>query len=251
MTKKIARLGRAAQERFIALLEATKEGRISRQAAARMMDLTEWEVHRLATLAWNRRNPKRRPIKYHRQGQEFELLDHGQSEPARGPGNQEQPAMTDSFRAEGGCACGDIRYRIEARPMFVNGCHCTLCQRQTGTAFATNAMIERRFVALLAGTPETVTVPSASGRGQTILRCPRCWIALWSHYGGAGDNIAFLRCGTLDQPASLAPDAHIFVSTKQSWLPLPEGVPSYPGFYDPKEAWPPETMARFMAARQG
>ena len=232
MTKKTARLGRAAQERFIALLEATREGRISRQAAARMMDLTEWEVHRLATSAWNRRNPKRRPIRYHAKTKEFELLDH-------------------SFRAEGGCACGDIRYRIEAWPMFVNGCHCTLCQRQTGTAFATNAMIERRFVVLLAGTPETVTVPSASGQGQTILRCPRCWIALWSHYGGAGDNIAFLRCGTLDQPASLAPDAHIFVSTKQSWLPLPEGVPSYPGFYDPKEAWPPETMARFMAARQG
>ena len=159
--------------------------------------------------------------------------------------------MTDTFPAEGGCACGDIRYRIERRPMFVNGCHCSCCQRQTGTAFATNAMIERNCVTLLAGTPEAVVVPSPSGQGQTILRCPNCWTALWSHYGAAGESIAFLRCGRLDQPTSLAPDAHIFISTKQPWLPLPEGVPSYPGYYNPKEAWPAETMARFMAARGG
>ena len=78
--------------------------------------------------------------------------------------------MTDDL--EGGCACGAVRYRLASRPMFVHCCHCRDCQRQTGSAFVINALIETDRVSLLCGNPEPVAVPTPSGRPQEIYRCP-------------------------------------------------------------------------------
>src|SRR5580693_1640680 len=111
---------------------------------------------------------------------------------------------------EGGCSCRYIRYRMSGKPLFVNCCHCRWCQRETGSAFVLNAMIEADRVELLRGDPEIVHTPSNSGRGQDIARCPTCRVALWSHYGGAGSKICFIRVGTLDDPDRLPPDVHIF-----------------------------------------
>ena len=110
--------------------------------------------------------------------------------------------MTDGrdLSIEGRCTCGAVRYRITRKPMFVHCCHCRWCQRETGTAFALNAMIEADHVELLSGSPEAVSTPSQSGKGQKIVRCPRCRIALWSNYAGAGDAICFIRVGTLNEP---------------------------------------------------
>ena len=69
---------------------------------------------------------------------------------------------------EGGCTCGAVRYRAEARPMFVHCCHCTWCQRETGSAFAINALIEAHHVSVTKGAPKQVTLPSASGQGQVV-----------------------------------------------------------------------------------
>src|SRR6185437_1091375 len=99
---------------------------------------------------------------------------------------------------EGRCTCAGVRYRLEDPPMIVHCCHCTWCQRETGSAFVLNAVIESSRVTLLSGAPEPVLTPSASGRGQKIMRCPQCKVALWSHYPQAGDRIAFVRVGTLD-----------------------------------------------------
>ena len=90
---------------------------------------------------------------------------------------------------EGGCTCGAVRYRMTSRPMFVHCCHCRWCQRETGASFALNAMIEADRVIHVQGAPETVNTPSNSGRGQKIVRCPNCRVALWSHYAGAGDAV--------------------------------------------------------------
>ena len=109
------------------------------------------------------------------------------------------------FPIEGGCDCRAVRYRMETAPLFVHCCHCRWCQRETGSAFALNAMIEADRVALLAGSPELVDTPSASGKGQQVARCPACRIALWSHYSGAGTRISFVRVGTLDDPDALPP----------------------------------------------
>jgi hypothetical protein len=159
-------------------------------------------------------------------------------------------AMTSNETFEGGCTCRHVRYRMTCRPLFVHCCHCNWCQRETGTAFALNAMIEADRVELLGGEPELVLTPSASGKGQKIWRCPKCRVALWSNYSGSGDAVRFLRVGTLDEPSRLPPDIHIFTSTKQPWVVLPVGAKAVPEFYKPRETWPPETQERFAALRK-
>jgi hypothetical protein len=148
------------------------------------------------------------------------------------------------FPLEGGCDCRQVRYRMATPPLFVHCCHCRWCQRESGAAFALNAMIEADRVATLHGEPEIVDTPSASGLGQKIARCPRCRLALWSHYAGAGPYLTFVRVGTLDQPDLLPPDIHIFTASKQPWVVLPPGVPAVPEYYDRQQHWPAESLAR-------
>jgi hypothetical protein len=147
---------------------------------------------------------------------------------------------------EGGCACGAVRYRLGSAPMFVHCCHCRDCQRQTGSAFVLNALIETDRVAVLAGAPEPVGVPTDSGQPHRIFRCPRCWIALWSEYGGRA-ALRFVRVGTLDDPASLPPDVHIYVRSKLPWVTLPADVPAFAAYYDSKKLWPPASLERRRA----
>lgn len=151
---------------------------------------------------------------------------------------------------DGGCTCRQVRYRLAGPPLFVHCCHCTWCQRETGSAFVINALIETDRVELLSGETEVIDTPSASGRGQLIHRCPECKIALWSHYAGSGETLKFVRVGTLDEPDRLPPDIHIFTSTKQRWVELPAGVPVMSEFYRPSDHWPDESIDRYEAAKQ-
>ena len=144
---------------------------------------------------------------------------------------------------EGGCACGQVRYRLGDAPMFVNCCHCTWCQRETGGAFVINAIIETSRVAVTKGASEAVPTPSESGRGQLIHRCPACHVALWSHYGGRG-AIAFVRGGTLDDAAAVTPGAFIFTRSKLPWVVLPPQIPAFEIYYNMASLWPPESQAR-------
>lgn len=157
--------------------------------------------------------------------------------------------MSDHLALEGGCTCGAVRYRIDRPPMMVHCCHCRWCQRETGTAFALNALVERAAITLLQGTPETVMVPSASGKGQRIVRCPSCRVALWSHYPGGGDAIAFVRVGTLDAPDRCPPQVHIYTSSRQPWVVLADTAPVFDAFYDPAEVWSPQARERYRAAK--
>jgi len=145
---------------------------------------------------------------------------------------------------DGGCTCRHVRYRLTSRPLFVNCCHCTWCQRETGSAFAINAMIESDRVRLLAGEPECIDTPSNSGKGQIIARCPKCHIALWSNYGGLGDVLRFVRVGTLDEPDHLPPDIHIFTASKQPWVKLDDGKPVMKEYYKSADYWPKESLER-------
>jgi hypothetical protein len=149
-------------------------------------------------------------------------------------------------RLEGGCACGAVRYRLESAPMFVHCCHCRDCQRQTGSAFVLNALIETDRIALLAGDPEPVPVPTDSGRPHDIWRCNVCRTALWSNYGGR-TKLRFVRLGTLDDPTALAPDVHIYTRSKLPWIRLPEGVPAFEAYYDSQSLWPPASLERRRA----
>ncbi|HWX89156.1 MAG TPA: GFA family protein [Rhizomicrobium sp.] len=149
---------------------------------------------------------------------------------------------------DGACTCGSVRYRMNAAPMIVHCCHCRWCQRETGSAFVINAIVETSNLEV---TGETVMVdtPSASGKGQKIVRCPKCHVALWSHYPRAGTALAFVRAGTLTDPGACPPDVHIFTSTKLPWVTVPQGAKVFEEFYDVSAVWPAEALARAAAAR--
>ena len=156
---------------------------------------------------------------------------------------------TDTY--EGGCTCGEVRYRLESPPMFVNCCHCTWCQRETGASYVLNALIEADRVNVLQGEPEMIDTPSASGKGQKIWRCPTCRVALWSNYAGFGEAVRFVRAGTLDEAGRITPNAHVFTSTKQPWVRIPDGHPVFDEFYKLKEQWPDDSRARLRQALGG
>jgi len=165
------------------------------------------------------------------------------SSPARDAGRL--PDM--STAREGGCACGAVRYRLTSDPLFVHCCHCLNCQRQTGSAFVINVLIEADRVELLSGEPLPVDVPRDKGEPQRIWRCPICQVAVFSQY--TSPLVRFVRAGTLDDPASVAPDVHIFTRSKQPWVTLPESVPAFEAYYDMNELWPAASLERLEALR--
>jgi hypothetical protein len=151
--------------------------------------------------------------------------------------------MSDSL--EGGCACGTVRYRLTDEPLFVHCCHCLNCQRQTGSAFVINLMIETDRVELVAGEPQVSDVPRDDGSAQRIYRCPDCQVAVYSQY--TWPQLRFVRAGTLDDPSSVSPDVHIFTRSKVPWVELPPDVPAFEVYYDREALWPEASNARIDA----
>jgi hypothetical protein len=146
---------------------------------------------------------------------------------------------------EGGCSCGAVRYRLTSDPLFTHCCHCLNCQRQTGSAFVINLLIEADRVELLAGDPQPVEVPRDDGSTQRVFRCPTCHVAVFSQYGRP--EVRFVRAGTLDQPSSVVPDVHIFTRSKLSWITLPDSAPAFEVYYDMKALWPAASLERLDA----
>lgn len=140
---------------------------------------------------------------------------------------------------EGSCSCGYVRYEVRTKPLITHCCHCRYCQRQTGTAFALNALFDARKVNIINGKVDEIKTESPSGKGQNITRCPKCRIALWSNYfmGGIKEGIRFIRVGTLDNPDQFPPDVHIFTTTKQPWFKISENTPVFDEFYDYEKMW--------------
>jgi len=139
-----------------------------------------------------------------------------------------------------------VRYRLTSEPMFVHCCHCLNCQRQTGSAFVINLLLEADRMELLTGEPQPVDVPREDGSTQRIYRCPSCQVAVYSEYGRP--EVRFVRAGTLDEPSSVAPDVHIFTRSKVPWVTLPESTPAFNVYYDSKTLWPAESLERLDAA---
>ena len=146
---------------------------------------------------------------------------------------------------EGGCACGAVRYRLASEPLFTHCCHCLNCQRQTGSAFVINLLIEADRVELLAGDPRPVDVPRDDGSTQRIYRCADCQIAVFSEYGRP--EIKFVRAGTLDDPSRVTPDVHIYTRSKVPWIALPESASAFEVYYDMKALWPADSLERLKA----
>ena len=149
-------------------------------------------------------------------------------------------------RLEGGCSCGAVRYRLSSEPMFVHCCHCLNCQRQTGSAFVINLLIEAGRVEVAAGEPQAVDVPRDDGSAQRIWRCPDCQVAVFSEY--TRPEVRFVRAGTLDDPSQVSPDVHIYTRSKLPWVELPASVPAFEVYYDTKALWPAASYQRLRAA---
>ena len=152
-----------------------------------------------------------------------------------------------SISYDGGCSCGAVRYRLASDPLFTHCCHCLNCQRQTGSAFVINLLIEADRVEVLAGEPRQVDVPRDDGSTQPIFRCPTCEVAVFSRYGRR--DVLFVRGGTLDDPAQASPDVHIYTRSKLPWVTLPESVPAFEVYYDAKALWPPASLERVAQLR--
>ena len=150
-----------------------------------------------------------------------------------------------SMPREGGCSCGAVRYRLTSEPLFTHCCHCLNCQRQTGSAFVINLLIEADRVELLAGDPQPVDVPRDDGSVQRIYRCPTCQVAVFSEYGRP--EVRFVRGGTLDQPSGVTPDVHIYTRSKLPWVTLPETAPAFEEYYDTRALWPEASLERLQA----
>jgi hypothetical protein len=153
----------------------------------------------------------------------------------------------------GGCACKHIRFSVTAAPLIIHCCHCHSCQREAGSAFVINYVVESSNVVLSdeSGRPVDIATPSASGRGQLITRCPKCHVAVWSSYGGGGPLCAFVRVGTLDVESKqgISPDIHIYTESKVDWVKLPEGVLTRDKFYNVAEVWSDEAKQRWAALK--
>ncbi len=149
---------------------------------------------------------------------------------------------------EGGCACGATRYRLSSEPLFIHCCHCLNCQRQTGSAFVINLLIEADRVEILAALPQPVDAPRDDGSVQRIFRCPRCQVAVFSEYGRP--EVWFVRGGTLDDPTQITPDVHIYTRSKVGWVTLHEDTPAFELYYDTGQLWPAESLRRLEAIRR-
>lgn len=133
--------------------------------------------------------------------------------------------------AKGQCGCGSVRFEVAQQPFAIHACHCSYCQRETGAAFAHNALVEPQAVKLVAGEVETVETPAQSGKAQRIVRCKQCRTPVWGHYASFGDRACFVRVGAMEKPTDFPPDVHIFAASKPDWLSLEGRVPIFRGIY--------------------
>lgn len=150
----------------------------------------------------------------------------------------------------GGCACGAVRYKLTAAPLIVHACHCRDCQRITGSAFVLNIWIERRFVETAGVLPNSFKLTAGSGKHHEVFFCGTCATYLWSKYHAPPGDTLFVRAGTLDDPAAVEPDVHIFTRSRLPWLELPKDVPAFESMYDDFTAvWSIESLERFRRNR--
>jgi hypothetical protein len=128
----------------------------------------------------------------------------------------------------GGCQCGRVRYEIRAKPLSVYACHCTECQRQSGSAFALSLPVPRDGVAVVGGTPATWRRVLADGRAIACFFCGDCGTRLF-HNPERNPQASIVKPGTLDDTTWLAPVGHIWTRSAQAWVQIPPDTVNYEG----------------------
>jgi hypothetical protein len=110
----------------------------------------------------------------------------------------------------GRCLCGAARYRLDARPLGVNACHCDDCKKLTGAGNLLMVLASRDAFAHEAGAVERYRKTADSGREIDIVRCARCGVRLW-HEPLSSPNLVFIAAGTLDESGWAIPASHIWL----------------------------------------
>jgi hypothetical protein len=139
----------------------------------------------------------------------------------------------------GGCQCGACRYEITMAPLTAYVCHCTECQRQSGSAFGMSMPVPRTGFFVRQGEPRTWRRTAASGRTVDCAFCPDCGSRLF-HLPTRNDAVVNVKPGTLDEPDRVRPVGHLWTASAQPWVVIPSDVLTYPG-------QPPDFEALFAA----
>ncbi len=126
----------------------------------------------------------------------------------------------------GGCQCGGIRYEVTGAPQQVVVCHCTDCQRQSGSAFGMTLVVREENFRLTQGEPKTFASKSDAGRPKLGAFCPECGTRIY-HKPEWRKGTVSVKPGTLDDTSMLKPDMHLWTSNKQTWVTIPAGVKAF------------------------
>jgi hypothetical protein len=126
----------------------------------------------------------------------------------------------------GGCLCGVIRYQVTRPLSSARYCHCTHCQRRTGTAASANGLVPREGFSLLSGREQLRSYKPEAGVPKHF--CSVCGSALFSADPFADEQVV-VRLGTLDRDPGIRPSYRQFVDSAAPWEPIPDdGLPRYP-----------------------
>ncbi len=126
--------------------------------------------------------------------------------------------MSLALPAEGGCQCGEVRYRITGQPIWLTVCHCNECKRQSGGAFGMSLRMRTADVTLIRGSPKRWTRPSDYGDPVICRFCGTCGTRLWHEPAASG--FLHIKPGTLDDPSNLAPRFEAWTKRKANWLTI-------------------------------
>jgi hypothetical protein len=126
----------------------------------------------------------------------------------------------------GGCLCGGVRFEIDAPLVSASYCHCTRCQRRTGTASSVQARIAPGSLRVTQGEDLIRTFQPPDGSPK--LFCGTCGSALWSRSPDAPD-VASVRFGAFDDDPGIRPAWRQFVAYAAAWEAIPDdGLPRHP-----------------------
>jgi hypothetical protein len=129
----------------------------------------------------------------------------------------------------GGCLCGAVRYVSDAEPALVAVCHCSTCQKNTGSAFSLNIGLPSSSVSVTGKSLATYEDHTgASGKPFFRAFCSRCGSPIYGR-GEAYSGITFIKAGTLDDPSWVKPGIHMWCADKQPWVAIEEDAAQVPG----------------------
>lgn len=130
------------------------------------------------------------------------------------------------MKIDGGCHCGALTFEAEVDPAQAAVCHCTDCQKMSGTAFRTVIRADEDNFTMLSGDPKIYIKTAESGAKRAMAFCENCGTQIYGTSVGDGPKIYGIRAGTVTQSAQLVPQHQIWTRSAQPWLGQLEDIPA-------------------------